>query len=156
MKRMRSTLLPDRRLHSRHFRRRRRASTLIEMIFCLLVLFYLVMGGIEFGYFMFAKHVVQSAARDGARAAIVSGAAQSDATTAISNTMTNAAMQSSGYTYTIKNASTNATISDVSTVAKGTGIKVTVSLNFGNLNIRPLGVIASTKPVTATTTLVKE
>src|SRR3954463_11242730 len=87
-------------------RRRQRGVSLIEMVFCSVVLFYLVMGGVEFGYFMFAKHVVQSAARDGARAAIINGAAQSDATSAISGTMTNASMQGSGYTYTIKNAAT--------------------------------------------------
>jgi Flp pilus assembly protein TadG len=114
------------------------------------------MGGVEFGWYMYAKHVLQSAARDGARAAIVSGATHAQATGAISNSMSNASMGSSGYTYAFNNASTNATISDVSTVAKGTGIKVTVSVNFGSLNVRPLGIIPANKAVVGVTALVKE
>jgi hypothetical protein len=105
---------------------------------------------------MFAKHVVESAARDGARAAIVTSSTQTAANTAVSQTMSNAGMGSSGYTYTFKNATTNATISDVSTVARGTGIKVSVSLNFGALNVRPLGVIPANKTLVGTTTLMKE
>jgi Flp pilus assembly protein TadG len=136
--------------------RRRRGAALIEAVFCTAVLFYLVMGGVEFGWFMYAKHVVQSAARDGARAAIISGSTQSAATSAISYTMTNAAMQNSGYTYSFVNASNNATITDVSAVARGTGIKVTVSVNFGSFNVRPLGVIPANKAIVGITTLVKE
>jgi Flp pilus assembly protein TadG len=124
------------------------------MIFCVIVLFYLVMGGIEFGWFMYSKHVVQSAARDGARTAIVSGATHSSATNAISSTMSSAGF--SGYTTTFQNATTNATIADVSTVAKGTGIKVTVSVAFGSLNVRPLGVIPASKAVLGVTSMIKE
>jgi Flp pilus assembly protein TadG len=142
---------------ARHRRSRRRGgSALIEMVFCTAVLFYLVMGGVEFGWYMYAKHVVQSAARDGARAAIISGSTQTSATSAISYTMTNASMQSSGYTYSFVNASNGATISDVSTIARGTAIKVTVSVNFGAFNVRPLGVIPANKSIVGITTLVKE
>jgi Flp pilus assembly protein TadG len=136
--------------------RRRRGAALIEAVFCTAVLFYLVMGGVEFGWYMYAKHVVQSAARDGARAAIISGATHSSATSAVAYTMTNAAMQSSGYTCGFKNASTNATITDVSTVARGTGIKVTVSVNFSAFHVRPLGIIPANKAIVGITTLVKE
>jgi hypothetical protein len=105
---------------------------------------------------MYAKHVVQSAARDGARQAIVAGSTHAAATSAITYTMTNASMQSSGYTYNFKNAATNATITDVSAVTRGTGIKVTVSVNFGSLSVRPLGVIPANKAVVGVTTLIKE
>ena len=141
--------------HARQ-RRRRRGAALIEAVFCTAVLFYLVMGGVEFGWYMYAKHVVQSAARDGARAAIVSGSTHAAATSAITYTMTNASMQNSGYTYSFKNASNNATITDVSAVARGTGIKVTVSVNFGAFNVRPLGIIPANKSIVGVTTLVKE
>src|SRR5215211_5788642 len=106
-------------------RRNGRGAALIETVFCTALLFSLVMGGIEFGWYMYAKHVVQSAARDGARAAIVYNSTHAQATGAISYTMSNASMGGSGYTYAFNNASTNAAISDVSTVVKGTGIKVT-------------------------------
>ena len=137
-------------------RRRSGGAAIIEMVVSLLVLFYLVMGGVEFGWYMYAKHVVQSAARDGARQAIVSSSTHSAATSAITYTMTNASMQSSGYTYNFKNAATNATITDVSTVTRGTGIKVTVSVNFGAFNVRPLGVIPANKAIVGVTTLIKE
>jgi Flp pilus assembly protein TadG len=140
----------------RNRRSRSRGAALIEAVFCTAVLFYLVMGGVEFGWYMYAKHVVQSAARDGARTAIISGSTHSASTTAISYTMTNASMQNSGYTYAFRNASNNAVISDVSAVTRGTGIKVTVSVNFGAFNVRPLGIIPANKAIVGVTTLVKE
>jgi Flp pilus assembly protein TadG len=135
-------------------RRRIRGSALIEMIFCVIVLFYLVMGGVEFGFFMFSKHVVQAAARDGCRKAIVSSSTQAETNAAIAGTMNSAGFTS--YTTAFQNASTNATITDVGTVAKGTGVKVTVSMTFGSVNVRPLGVIPTTKAVIGVTSMIKE
>ena len=120
------------------------------------VLLALSMGMIEFGQFFYAKHTIQAASRDGARTAILSSTTHSAATTAISNTMTAANISSGKYTYTFTNAATSATIADVGAVAKGTGIRVTVTATAGNVSVRPLGVIPAAKAITGVTTMIKE
>jgi Flp pilus assembly protein TadG len=128
----------------------------LEVALVLPVLVGLTMGSIEFGYFMYAKSTAQAAARDGARNAILGISTQATATTAISRVMTAAGMQSTGYTTSFVNATTGATITDVSTVPAGTDITVRVSLTFGSLNVRPLGVVPASKPVVGSTTMTKE
>ena len=138
-------------------RRRGRGNAILEVMLILPVLWALSMGLVEFGYFFYAKHVFQAAARDAARAAILGSATNASLDAAITNNMTAAGLQNCGYTKTVTNASSpyNA-IADVATVTRGTGIKVTVSVNFGNLNVRPLGIIPANKPLSGMTTMIKE
>jgi Flp pilus assembly protein TadG len=143
-------------------RRRSGGAAIIEMVVSLLVLFYLVMGGVEFGWYMFAKHIVQSSARDAARAGILIGATHAQANAALNNTMTSAGF-GTGYTVTYQRVYTAAngslaysTISDVTAVARGEGLRVTVSAPFSAFRVRPLGVIPATKSVVGVTTMVKE
>ena len=142
--------------HLQALRRARKGGAVLEVALVLPILLGLSMGSIEFGYFMYAKSTVQAAARDGARSAILGSCTQATATTAVSRVMTAAGMQATGYTTSFVNASTGANITDVSTVAAGTGITVRVSLTFGSLNVRPLGVIPASKPVVGSTTMTKE
>ncbi len=135
---------------------RRRGSAVIEASLALPVLLYFSMGMVEFGQFFYAKHTVQSAARDGCRQAILGTATQSAATTAVSNTMSAAGFASSGYTLTFTNTAGTTTYSDVSTVAAGTAIKTTVTVNYGSVGVRPLGVIPANKQVIGITTMIKE
>jgi Flp pilus assembly protein TadG len=137
-------------------RRRRRGNGVLEAALVLPVLLALSMGMVEFGQFFYAKHTLQAASRDGARTAILSSTTHAAAVTAITNTMSAANIPSSKYTVTFQNASTSATIADVAAVAKGTGIKVTVSSTAGNVSVRPLGVIPAAKVVTGITTMIKE
>jgi Flp pilus assembly protein TadG len=120
------------------------------------LLFSLVLGGLEFGYYLYAKQIIQCASRDAARLAILGSATQSNVDAVISSDLTAGGLQNSGYTKSYTNASTGATITDVSTVASGTSIKVTVSANFGAMNVRPLGFIPANKAVVGVTTMVKE
>jgi Flp pilus assembly protein TadG len=135
---------------------RRRGAAVLEMTVAMTMLFSLVLGGIEFGYYIYAKHLIECATRDGARVAILGTATTSGVDTAISNAMTAGGLQSTGYTKAYTNASTGATITDVSTVASGTSIKITVSATFGSMNVRPLGFIPANKAVVGATTMVKE
>jgi Flp pilus assembly protein TadG len=138
-------------------RRRRRGNGVLEAALVLPVLLSLSMGMIEFGQYFYAKHTIQAASRDGARTAILSSVTHSQAVSALQATMTAANIQSSKYTYTFQNAvSPYATISDVGAVAKGTGIRVTVSATVGNVSVRPLGVIPAAKTITGITTMIKE
>jgi Flp pilus assembly protein TadG len=113
------------------------------------------MGMVEFGQYFYAKHTIQAAARDGARTAIVPSATNSQVTTAVANTMSSANFGSSGYSTSITDSSNNA-IADLTTVARGSSVKVTVTVNYGKVGVRPLGIISATKPVTGITTMIKE
>ena len=60
-------------------RRRSGGNTLVEMMLLLPILLGLSFGAVEYGYAMYIKHTLQGAAREGARASIVSGATASAA-----------------------------------------------------------------------------
>ncbi|QOV89267.1 TadE/TadG family type IV pilus assembly protein [Humisphaera borealis] len=141
---------------NRSARRVRRGNGVLEAALVLPVLLALSMGMVEFGQFFYMKHTIQAASRDGARTAILSSTTHSAAQTAITNTMNSANVASNKYTVTFTNASTSATISDVGSVAKGTGIKVTVSATAGTVSVRPLGVIPANKAIVGVTTMIKE
>jgi Flp pilus assembly protein TadG len=137
-------------------RRIRRGNGVIEAALVLPVLLSLSMGMVEFGQFFFAKHTVQAASRDAARTAILASATHSAAVAAATNTMSSANIPTGRYTITFQNASNNATITDVSSVAKGTGIRVTVTSTAAQISVRPLGVIPANKSITGVTTMIKE
>jgi Flp pilus assembly protein TadG len=137
-------------------RRVRRGNGVLEAALVLPVLLALSMGMVEFGQFFYMKHTIQAASRDGARTAILSSTTHSAAQTAITNTMNSANVAANKYTVTFQNAATNATISDVGTIAKGTGIRVTITATAGNVSVRPLGVIPANKAIVGMTTMIKE
>jgi Flp pilus assembly protein TadG len=119
---------------------RRRGNAILETAIVLPILLSLAFGTVEFGYYFFAKNTLQGAAREGARAAIISGATQSDVTTAIATVMSAAGLSSSNYTVTTSPAS-------VTGAAEGTTITVTVACTWNNLHMSPLGIIPSNKAV---------
>lgn len=127
-----------------------------------MVLFYLVMGGVEFGWFMYAKHITQSAARDGARQGIIGTSTTAQAASSITNTMTSAGFNGIGYTTTYERVTAGASgivyipVTDISTVARGEGLRVTVTAPFSAYRVRPIGIIPATKAVTGVTTMIKE
>jgi Flp pilus assembly protein TadG len=131
---------------------RRKGAALLETALALLVLIPLTLGMIEFSYFFFAKHSIQGAAREGARAAILPDATNSKVTTAVQNAMTMAGLNNSGYTVTLSP-------SNVASAAAGTQISVTVQCNWSTLWTVPVGVW-SPKPsggkVTGVTVMRKE
>jgi Flp pilus assembly protein TadG len=140
--------------------RHRRGNGTLEAALVLPVLLAFSMGMVEFGYYLYAKHQFQAAARDGARTAILSTATHAQAQAAVNNTMSSANFSASAYDIEFTNAATTATISNIASVAKGTGIKVTVRTKvaggYGSFGVRPLGVIPANKPVIGITTMIKE
>jgi Flp pilus assembly protein TadG len=141
-------------MNSRNRRQRQRGNAVLDMALVLPILLALAFGTVEFGYYFYVKHNVQAAAREGARAAIVPSAVAGDVTTAVQNVMTAAGLGSSGYTTSVTDINGNAI--NVSTASAGTAIKVTVQCTWGNVGVRPLGVISSTKIVTGNTVMRKE
>jgi Flp pilus assembly protein TadG len=114
------------------------------MALTLTILLGLTFGTIEFGYFFFVKNTVQSAAREGARAAIPPGASNSDVTTAVNGSLTAAGLNTSSFTTTVK---VNGVVANASTAASGQQIEVSVTGSWGTVGLRPLGLISSSKSV---------
>lgn len=135
-------------------RRRRPGAAVLDMALVLPILLALAFGTVEFGYYFYVKHNVQAAAREGARAGIVPSATNANVTDAVTASMTLAGMSSGQYTVAITNTS-NAPI-NVATAAAGTPVKVTVTCNWGQVGMSPLGIISSAKSVIGATVMRKE
>lgn len=131
--------------------RRRRGAEVLEMAMGLMVLMSLVFGGVEFGYYVFVKHAIQAATREGARNAVLVGATNSNVTTAVATAMTNAGLAGSGYTVTTSPA-------DITTAASGTQITVTVKCTWGvvGAGVRPLSLISAGKAMNVSVVMLKE
>jgi Flp pilus assembly protein TadG len=104
-------------------------------------------GLIEYGHFFYMRHVLQGAAREGARAAIPAGVDDPDG--AIDTAMTAAGLGSASYTVTTDPP-------DVSTAAKGTLITVTVECDWGTVGLRPMKLISAATKVTGAAVMRKE
>ena len=114
---------------------RRGGVAILELMLVLPILLMLSFGLVDYGYFFYLKSTVQGAGDAGARAAIVTGAANSDVTTAVSNVMSLAGIPSNKYTVTT-------VPTDVSTAATGTYVSVTVSCSWGTVGYHALPVFA--------------
>src|SRR5438094_6538865 len=73
--------------------RRRRGSEVLEAALVFPIMLALAFGTVEFGYYFYVEHNLESAAREGARAGIVPGASNEDITSAVDRVMS-----ASGYT----------------------------------------------------------
>lgn len=127
---------------------RRRGGSLLEAAIVLPVLLYLAFGTVEFGYYFYVKHSLEGAAREGARAAIVSSAVYADITSAVSSSMSATNLGSSGYSTVVKDNGT--TIGTLASATSGDAITVTVSCNWSTVGsgYSPWGFIGSSKVVT--------
>jgi Flp pilus assembly protein TadG len=104
------------------------------LVFPMLIM--LTFGSVEFGYFFFAKHTFQGAAREGARAAINAGSTNADVLAAVSRSMTAAGFAPAKYTVAIRNASDTANV-DVATRARNSSILVRVSSPWNTVKVMP-------------------
>ncbi|HEY8751490.1 MAG TPA: TadE family protein [Tepidisphaeraceae bacterium] len=134
-------------------RRKRRGASVLEMCLVLPVLLMLSFGAADYGYFFFVKNTLQGAAGAGVRAAAPPTATNANVNTVISNMMTAAGLQSSGYTVTYSP-------SDVSTAAAGSPVSVTITITWGNVSMHALsagyGGISNAKLVTGAAAMIKE
>jgi Flp pilus assembly protein TadG len=132
-----------------HHTARRKGNAVVEMALVLPILLYLAFGTVEFGHFFYVRHNVQAAAREGARAAVPSGATNTDVTNAINAAMAAAGLQSSGYTVTL--SPTN-----VASASTGSNVSVTLECNWGTVGLRPMALISSSKSVQGNVVMRKE
>jgi Flp pilus assembly protein TadG len=131
----------------------RSGSSVLELILVLPILIMLSFGVVDYGDYFYVKNTLQGAAQAGARAAITPSATNASVSNVISSMMTAAALQSSGYTVAFSP-------SDVSTVASGSTVSVTVSVTWGTAGLHTLsagyGGISNSKQVTGVAVMIKE
>jgi Flp pilus assembly protein TadG len=149
-------------------RRMRRGNAVIELALTLGILINLSFGMVEFGYYFYVKNSFEGAAREGARAAIVPGATNSEVTTAIANSMTVAGYSSAQYSVEYQagttgafyvggtNFSTDPTTITGATV--GTPIAVTVYATWGTVGkgFSPMHFIGTSKVLSGVAAMRKE
>ena len=132
---------------------RRRGSSVLELCLVLPILIMLSFGVVDYGYFFYVKNTIQGAAEAGVRTAIPPTATNANVTTVITNMMTAAGLQSSGYTVTLSPT-------DVSTAAAGSSVSVTITITWGNVSFKALssgyGGISNSKAVTGAAVMIKE
>ncbi len=127
----------------------RGGNAVLETALVLPVLLLMAFGTVEFGHYFFVKHTLQGAAREGARRAIVSGAANTDINTSVQNAMSAAGYASNVYTITTSPA-------NVASAASGSNVSVTVSCTWGTVGVRPMGLMSAGKNVNAVAVMRKE
>lgn len=147
--------IPTRLIASIKQRTRQRGAAVLEMALAGVVMIPLTFGAIEFSDAYFKKNTMQGAAREGARAAIVSGATISSVQTAVTTAMTAAGINSNNYTISITDSNDTA-IGSLSSIATGTAIKVTVSGRWGDIGLRPCGFLSADKHITGVAVMRKE
>jgi Flp pilus assembly protein TadG len=143
--------------------RRRHGAAVLELALTLAILLNLTFGMVEFGYYFFVKNTCQGAARDGARAGIVTGATYSTTNTSASITSSvQTAMTAAGfsttnplYTFTVKDDTAGTTITTdagLAAVPTGDALEVDVQGTWGTIGAgyRPLSLIGSAKVVEGT------
>ena len=124
--------------------RRRRGSAVMDAALVFPMLIMLTFGSVEFGYFFFAKHTFQGAAREGARAAITPGATNTEVIARVSEAMTAAGFASGQYTVSIRNGTDTADV-NVNTAAPTTSILVRVQSPWNTVRIMTPLLLGTTK-----------
>jgi Flp pilus assembly protein TadG len=140
------------------FRRHRRGSTLIEMGLILPVLLSITFGASEFGYYFYARHAYDNAARDGVRVAALSASGNytySNVTSAVAKTL---AYEKLGQNYTVTVQDNGVTVLSLANMQAGDMISVTVAGTWGTIGsaFRALGFIGASKTVSGTATMQAE
>ena len=140
---------------SRRRVRFRSGNAVLDLALVMPLLVGLTFGACEYGFAIYLKHSLQAASREGARAAIVSGATSTDVQTAVDSSMLAAGFAQSKYTRPPTIAP-----SGWASSAEGTTITVTVQASWGTAGVHVLptylGGIANTKTISAATTMRKE
>jgi Flp pilus assembly protein TadG len=131
-----------------------RAAATLELALTMAILVNLTFGMVEFGYYFFVKNTMQGAAREGARAGIVSGATYSSSiTTAIRNNMSAAGFSNTGnYSFTVTDTTTSTTITTdagLAACSPGDALQVSVQATWSVIGagFRPMSLIGGSKIV---------
>ena len=122
----------------------RRGTAVVEFALVAPVFLLFLMGIMEFGRVMMVQNVLITAAREGARAAIITGA-----------TAASVQAKATSYASTCGVPGTTATVvpANLSTATTTTPIKVTVSVNFNNVSWLPAPWFLKNKTLSGSTSM---
>jgi Flp pilus assembly protein TadG len=153
-------------------RARRHGAATLELALTLGILFSICYGTIEYGYYFYAKNVMDGAAREGCRNAIVAGATISGANTVIENQLqvgglvsSSTTASGSGSSYTIGNytvtyydSTAGASVSSLSNMTVGDTLTVTITATWGVVGaaFRPEALIGYSKQLVTASSMRKE
>jgi Flp pilus assembly protein TadG len=122
---------------------RRRGAAVVEFAVIAPLFFMLVFGIIEFGRALMVQQILTNASREGARRAIVEGAAESEVQELVSDYLTNAS---------VSGTSTTVSPSALSTAGTGDKVTVTVSVPYASVAWLPSWFLGN-NTLTASTTM---
>ena len=125
---------------------RRRGAVLVETALVLTILLALTFGVMEYGHYVYTRHTLEGASQRGARTAILT-----DITVAEVESAVEGVMAASGYDPTEYDLA----VSGLDDTAE-TDVTVTVSVVWGEVGIRPIGMIGADRTIQATVTMRKE
>jgi Flp pilus assembly protein TadG len=126
-----------------------RGTMTVEAAIVLPLLILLTLALIEYGWMFLKIQQLTHAARTGARLAVTADATTAQVQTAITNLLTTAGLDSSGYTVSINP-------NDVSAVEVGEQITVGVTVPYANINLTDAPLIAVPTLVGGSVTMAKE
>jgi Flp pilus assembly protein TadG len=135
--------------------RSRRGNAVLDAALVLPILLSLTFGSIEYGYFFYVKHSLQGAAREGCRVAVLTTADNAQVTRAVVTALHAVGLNTSSTTLDAK-YNLVLTPGDIASAAPGATMKVQLDCDWGSFNVRPLGLISSTKVVRGTTVMRRE
>ena len=125
----------------------RRGGAVLETAIVLPILLLMSFGLVEFADFFYLRHILQGAAREGARAAILAGVADPNA--AVTQALTAAGLDTANYTITT-------TPSDLSSASPGDEIQVIVEGTWSVIGLRPMRLINGDTKVRGSAIMMKE
>jgi len=142
----------------------RKGNALLETAFVLPLLCWLILGGMQFGYYFFIKNTLQGAAREGCRSGIVLNNDNTDVTTSVARYLNSAGLNSSSTTldakFTLKIESPLGTAFNAGSLSAGSACFVTVQASWGNVGVLmlppALGGLSNTKVVAGVSVMRKE
>ncbi len=125
---------------SRKLFRPRRGAEVLELALLMLPLLWLTFGAIDFGWYFYLQHNLEGAAREGARAGIISGNGNAKVRDAVVRVMENSGFKNQSL-YDITQAYQQVSPSDAS---QGIMLNVQVIMKYTAMGIPPARVQATT------------
>lgn len=126
--------------------RRRNGAVLVETALVLALLLGLCFGVMEYGHYVHTRHTLESASQRGARTAILRDSTEQEVNDAVEAVMAAAGYDTSEFSVDVTG------VGDPDT----TDVTVSVDCEWGEIGIRPLGLISADSVVRATVTMRKE
>lgn len=137
----------------RSLARRRRGGALLEFALVVPVLISLLLGMLEVGRGYMALNSLTTAAREGARTAVLPNGDNTKAMAAVTSSLTSQGIPTANASTTIK---VNGSVANASTAVTGNSVSVTVSVPYNAVSWAGVGRFLAGRTLTATVVMRRE